>query len=119
MPFYVIRRTSPQMSPPLVEYVSKHGIWDQNFKKARVFTSMGAVKNSISHWRGTGDEDAEIVEMELQPTGLSIAVGVAMAPLKERWRRAVQERKDREAKEQRERELAELAWLKSKYPEEE
>lgn len=115
MPFYVIRRRSNLGDWTHIDYVSKGGGWDQEFKRARVFSSMGAVKNSIMHWHGTGDNDAEIVELELAPTGKVITVGEAMAPLKERRERQVRERRDREAAEKRDRELAELKRLKEKY----
>jgi hypothetical protein len=113
MPFFIRRHVAGR-----TQVISKRGMWeDQELagKRTRLYSNMGALKNSVSQWRGTADDDAEIVEVELRETGKVLLVGEVMDPVRERREAKIAARKLQDQIRTKEREIAELKRLKSKY----
>lgn len=86
----------------------------QNPLKARLYPSIGAIKNSLNRW-GSISTRVEIVEVELQETGVVLNAAEVMLPHQEQKRREVEESRTRRLIEIKEQELSELKRLQEKY----
>jgi hypothetical protein len=92
-----------------------------NVQKARVFQSIGAVKNHLLQnyktWRvGGGVPDTlQVEEVELKPTGVVFSAVELIEPHQEKKREEAAQRKVAEEKRLQAEELRELARLQAKY----
>lgn len=112
MPFVI---TFPQAPNDL--YLHKDGSKTPDFRRARVYRDLGAVKNSLMGDRRY--EDCVIQEVELRLTGRNLTwddvIGKHVRAKEEKARLERERRTSTERLAERKRELAELARLKEKY----
>jgi hypothetical protein len=97
----------------VVQYLDKAGRWTPNVTRARTYTGLGPLKNSIGHWSDA--KLIEVVELELRETGQILPLESLLAPLKAKRQAKLDQRTSTERLAERNRDLAELERLKVKY----
>lgn len=101
----------------LVQYLDKHGDWTPNLTKARIYSGLGPLKNSIGDWHEDDTElpYVQVVEVELRETGKVMTAQELIAPVRAKRQAEIDARTSTERLRERNQELAELKRLKEKY----